>query len=217
MPPAVRELGLTEYRAAHAEMRRVLKARQLGEIPDTLLLVEHPPVVTVGVEGAGGEELPAGIPIVQVERGGRGTYHGPGQMVGYPIVDLDARGRDVRRFVHDVEELVVEALAELEIPAGRVAGKRGVWVDERRKIASVGLAIESWVSYHGFALNVSTDLAPFRAFHPCGLPGTVMTSVSEELGRPVRIEALRDPLVRAWERRFAETGAGRSRDPIPAP
>jgi lipoate-protein ligase B len=199
---AVRDWGTRAYRPALEEMRTLRRARRLGEIPDTLLMVEHPPVVTVGVQGDDGEGMPDGVPVVRVERGGKGTYHGPGQLVGYPIVDLDARGRDVRRFVHEVEEVVARSLGELGIDAGRVPGRRGVWVGGERKIASVGVAVEEWVSFHGFALNVSTDLVPFEAFHPCGLPGSVMTSVSRELGRPVEIEAMKPPVIRAWQAVF---------------
>ena len=117
-------------------------------------------------------------------------------------MDLTQRGRDVRRFVSDVESLVIEALRDVGVGADQVTGRRGVSVGGERKIASVGVAVESWVTFHGFALNVSNDLAPFRAFHPCGLPGTVMTSVSEELGRRVSTDALRGPVIAAWERRF---------------
>jgi lipoate-protein ligase B len=180
-------------------MRQLRSARRRGAIPDTLLLVEHPPVITVGVQGDDGEPAPPEIPVVRVERGGKGTYHGPGQLVGYPIVDLEARGRDVRRFVHDVEEMVVRSLAPVGIRAGRVAGKRGVWVEGERKIASVGVAIEEWVSFHGFALNVANDLGPFRSFHPCGFDGRVMTSVSVELHRPVELGELHAPVLAAWE------------------
>lgn len=183
-------------------MRRLARQRRRGEIPDTLLLVEHLPVITVGVEGDGGEVYPEGIPVYRIERGGKGTYHGPGQLVGYPIVDLDARGRDVRRFVHDVEELVVAAVGGLGVPAGRVPGRRGVWVAGERKIASVGIAVEAWVAFHGFAVNVDLDLAPFRAFHPCGFDGAVMTSVARELGRPVAIAELRPGIEAAWRRGF---------------
>ncbi len=216
MPLATRDWGLRAYQPALVEMRQLRDARRRGEIPDTLLLVEHPPVVTVGVQGSDGEQLPEGIPVVAVERGGKGTYHGPGQLVGYPIVDLGSRGRDVRRFVHDVEEIVVRSLAEVGVRAERVAGRRGVWVDGERKIASVGIAVEGWVTFHGFALNVDNDLAPFRSFHPCGLPGTVMTSVSQELGRPVATDALRAPVQRAWEATFGGSSPDRRSPPVAA-
>ncbi|MCI4345263.1 MAG: lipoyl(octanoyl) transferase LipB, partial [Thermoplasmata archaeon] len=200
----VREWGVRPYPESLAEMRALRAARRRGEIPDTLLLVEHPAVITVGVQGAELESLPAGIPVVQVERGGHSTYHGPGQLVGYPIVDLDARGRNVRGFVGSLETLIVAALAELGLPAGTVAGQRGVWVDGERKIASVGIAVEEWVSFHGFALNVDPDLSVFAAFQPCGLDGRRMTSVARELGHPVSVEELRLPVRRAFLREFGE-------------
>ena len=202
--PDVRDWGLRDYRDALEAMRALRRARRAGAVPDTLVLVEHPAVITVGVQGPGDGPLPEGIPVVGVERGGHATYHGPGQLVGYPIVDLDARGRDVRRFVHGVEELLVGALADLGLAAGRVSGHRGVWVDGTRKVASVGIAVEEWVTFHGFALNVGGDLGPFRAFRPCGLDGDVMTSVSAELGRPVSPSMARPAVLRAWERWCAE-------------
>ena len=197
-----RDWGRREYRAALGEMRELRAARRRGEIPDTLVLVEHPPVITVGVQGREGDVLPEGIPVVDVERGGKSTYHGPGQLVGYPIVDLEPRGRDVRRYVRDLEEIVLRALAERSIVAGRVEGQRGVWVDGSRKIASVGIAVESWVAFHGFALNVDTDLSVFRSFRPCGLSGAVMTSVSRERGERSSIEEFREPILQAWRAVF---------------
>jgi lipoyl(octanoyl) transferase len=208
--------GTREYGSALVEMRRLRAARRRGTIPDTLILVEHPAVVTVGVQGDDGESFPSGIPVVRVERGGKGTYHGPGQLVGYPIVDLLPRGRDVRAFVRDVEEIVLEALRESGIEAGRVAGRRGVWVDGPRKIASVGIAVEEWVTFHGFALNVATDLAPFRAFHPCGFEGGVMTSVSAELGRPVPVAEVKPAILRAWTLIFDAPSVAREAPPTPA-
>ena len=207
--PDVLDWGTREYTSSLEEMRRLRSARHRGVIADTLILVEHPPVVTVGVQGDDGESLPPGLPVVRVERGGKGTYHGPGQLVGYPIVDLTPRARDVRRFVHDVEEVVAEALRTWGIDAGRVAGRRGVWVEGERKIASVGIAVEEWVAFHGFALNVANDLGPFRAFRPCGMDGSVMTSVSAEVGQEVTVAEAKAPIVAAWNLVFA--GAGGSR------
>ena len=198
------EWGRLDYGIALERMRSLRAARRRGEISDTLILVEHPPVITVGVQGSDGERLPADLPVYHVERGGKSTYHGPGQLVGYPIVDLGRRGKDVRRFVHDVEEMVVRAVHEFGIVAMRVPGRRGVWVDGERKIASVGVAVEEWVSLHGFALNVGTDLSRFRQFHPCGFDGAVMTSVTQELGVSIDVDALRAPLIRAWERVFGD-------------
>ena len=198
-----REWGRREYGESLAEMRALRAQRRRGEIPDTLVLVEHPAVITVGVQGRAGDVLPEGIPVFDVERGGKSTYHGPGQLVGYPIVDLSPRGRDVRRYVHDLEDVVIRALAEVSVPAGRVEGQRGVWVEGRRKIASVGIAVAEWVAFHGFAVNVDTDLSVFRAFRPCGLSGEVMTSVSRERGVPTEVGELRGPIVQAWEAVFA--------------
>lgn len=213
--------GVREYGDSLAAMRRLRAARRAGEIPDTLILVEHPAVYTIGVQGAEGETFPPGIPVFHVERGGKGTFHGPGQLVGYPIVDLDARERNVRRFVHEVEELVVRAVGELGVDASRVPGRRGVWVGGERKIASVGVAVEQWVTFHGLALNVNIDLAAFRVFHPCGFDGSVMTSMEQELHRPVSLDELRAPLGRAWEAIFGgsagpATPSGRGPTPSPA-
>lgn len=205
-----RDWGLREYGPALSEMRELRRARRRGEIPDTLILVEHPPVITVGVQGDDLASLPPELPVVHVERGGHSTYHGPGQLVGYPIVDLDARGRDVRRFVGELEAVVIDALFPLGIAAGTVAGQRGVWVDGRRKIASIGIAVEEWVSLHGFALNVDLDLAPFARFRPCGLDGSQMTSVARELGRAVPLAELKAPVRAAFERQFSAPASVRS-------
>jgi lipoate-protein ligase B len=202
--PDTRDWGRRDYLPALEEMRALVRERRAGRIGDTLVLVEHPPVVTVGVQGDDGGAERSGIPLVQVERGGHATYHGPGQLVGYPIVDLDARGRDVRRFVRDLEGLLVDALATYRIVAGHVPGQPGVWVDGRRKIASIGIAVDHWVTFHGFALNVDLDLEPFARFQPCGLDGGLMTSVAREAGRPVSLESAKSAVVATWGARFAE-------------
>ena len=213
--PAVVDWGQRAYADSLSEMRRLVRDRRAGSIPDTLILVEHPPVVTVGVEGDDGAAARSGLPVVPVERGGRATYHGPGQLVGYPIVDLECRGRDVRRFVHDVEGLVVDALAAVGVIAGHVAQRHGVWVDGQRKIASIGIAVDHWVTLHGFAVNVDLDLAPFEQFRPCGLDGSVMTSISRERGSTVSVEAVKPAFVAAWNRRFGPRASSRERDAGP--
>jgi len=200
--PRVVDWGRRDYGESLTEMRSLVHQRRAGAIDDLLILVEHPPVVTVGVEGDDGAAAASGLPLVEVERGGRATYHGPGQQVGYPIVDLDPRGHDVRRFVRDVEGIVVDALAGFGLRAGHVAGRPGVWVEERRKIASIGVAIDHWVSFHGFALNVAPDLSAFERFHPCGFEGSVMTSVSRELGRSMDLAEVRPGLIAGWEAHF---------------
>jgi lipoate-protein ligase B len=190
--------GVREYRDSLAAMHALVADRRAGRVPDTLVLVEHLPVVTVGVEGDDGAAAASGLPIVHVERGGRATYHAPGQLVGYPIVDLTPRGRDVRGFVHDVEAALVAAIAPFGVVGGHVSGRRGVWVDGVRKVASVGIAVEGWVTFHGFALNVNLDLQPFDRFHPCGFEGPVMTSIARETGRPVTVADVKPEIVRAF-------------------
>ncbi len=202
--PAVVDWGVRDYRESLDAMRALVRARREGSVPDTLILVEHPPVVTVGVEGDDGSASASGLPVVEVERGGRATYHGPGQLVGYPIVDLGARGRDVRQFVHDVEELVVRSIEPFGVRGGHVSGRRGVWVDGERKIASIGIAVDHWVTFHGFALNVDPDLDAFARFHPCGFSGAIMTSLSREIGRSVPISAVAPRVRDAWTKVFGE-------------
>jgi lipoyl(octanoyl) transferase len=210
--PTVVDWGLREYRDALAAMHGLVADRRAGRIPDTLILVEHPAVVTVGVEGDDGAAAASGFPVVRVERGGRATFHAPGQLVGYPIVDLTPRGRDVRGFVHGVESALIEAIAAFGVQGGHVSGRRGVWVDGERKVASIGIAVEGWVTYHGFAINVDLDLAPFERFHPCGFEGPVMTSIARETGRSVSVSELKPHVVRAFGAR-----EGADRTPVPTP
>ena len=204
--------GVRDYRDSLAAMHALVADHQAGRIADTLVLVEHPPVVTIGVEGDDGGARLSGLPVVEVERGGRATYHAPGQLVGYPIVDLEPRGRDVRGFVTEVETAVVEAIAAFGVTGGHVSGRRGVWVAGTRKIASVGIAVEGWVTYHGFALNVDLDLSPFDRFHPCGFDGPVMTSLAREAGRPVTVAAVKPLIVEAFQ--HLESHARRAAPPI---
>ena len=221
---AVVDWGRREYSDALEAMRALVRARRDGSVRDTLVLVEHPPVVTVGVEGDDGGAAASGLPVVAVERGGHATYHGPGQLVGYPIVDLEPRGHDVRRFVHEVEELVIRTLAAFGVVGAHVHGRRGVWVDGgRRKVASIGIAVDHWVTFHGFALNVSVDLGEFRRIHPCGFDGSVMTSISRELDRSVTLDEVRPAVLAAWNELFpdregpAPADAPRLPAPGPAP
>ncbi|MGI0139728.1 MAG: lipoyl(octanoyl) transferase LipB [Thermoplasmata archaeon] len=195
--------GRLDYGVALERMRTMRAERRRGEIIDTLILVEHPAVVTIGVEGDDGAAGESGFPVYSVERGGKSTFHGPGQLVGYPIVDLDARRRDVRAFVHELESLLIDVLAGYTIRGSHVSGRRGVWVDGQRKIASIGIAVGEWVTYHGFALNVDVDLGAFERIQPCGFDGRVMTSIAKELGRPVSLDDVRPRVIAEWERHFA--------------
>ena len=179
----VRRLGLVDFDAAWA-LQRELAARVTPE-RGFLLLLEHPPVFTLGKNGDAANVLDAGdVPVKRIDRGGDVTYHGPGQLVGYPI--LDVRRLGVRRYVRSLEESLLDLLGALGVEARRKEGCVGLWT-ARGKIASIGVRISRGVSSHGFALNVSNDLAPFARINPCGMPGCPVTSVSLELGRPAAV------------------------------
>jgi lipoate-protein ligase B len=184
------DLGRRSYREVLELQRDLCRRRMAGELEhDVLLLVEHEPVVTLG-RGLRPTSLPLspaalqqrGVEVVEVERGGDATYHGPGQLVGYPILDLRQHREDLHWYLRQLEATLVAALAELGVPAERTAGLTGVWT-RGRKIASIGIHVKQWVTFHGFALNVVTDLSYFDLIVPCGIAGVVMTSVAQELGR----------------------------------
>jgi len=181
-------LGPTPYGEGLDIQERLVAARAAGETGDWLLFPDHPPVLTVGRGGSDGSLIAdaaalaaRGIERFEVTRGGDVTWHGPGQLVGYPIVDLSGHGRDLHRYLRGLEDVVIATLAAWDIAAERSAGRTGVWVGER-KIASIGIAVRRWVGYHGFALNVAPDLSDFDLIHPCGLRGVRMTSMLELLG-----------------------------------
>lgn len=190
MPMAVLTPGLVQYADALALQHRLVDARRAGAVDDTLILLQHPPVLTIG-RGGGEENVTAsgamlsrmGIDVVHVERGGNVTYHGPGQVVGYLIADLatDARARDLHRFLRDMEEMLIRAVATFGVRATRNPGKTGIWV-EGQKLASIGVAVRRWVTFHGFALNVRTDLAHFNLIVPCGLQDVRMCSLESLAG-----------------------------------
>jgi lipoate-protein ligase B len=196
--------GPVSYAEIWTLQREMLRARQNSLIPDVLVLLEHRPVVTLGRSAdrthvlLPREALAArGIDLFEVERGGSATYHGPGQLVGYPIVDLRAVGEDVGRFVRTLEATVIDTLAAFEVTAARRQGFPGVWVGEA-KICALGVAIRRRVTMHGFALNVSSNLDGFSVINPCGL-GRPVTSMADVLGRPVDLAAVR----RVYAERFA--------------
>ena len=184
----VADLGLMEYAAALELQRAVAKARIAGTITeDVLLLLEHPPVITMGRSSkrhylhASPEELAArGIELFEAERGGAVTFHGPGQLVGYPIIDLKRHKQDLHWYLRRVEEALIRAVAALGIVGERSVGQTGVWTNGR-KLASIGVHARDWVTWHGFALNVTTDLSYFDVMVPCGITGVEMTSVAAEL------------------------------------
>lgn len=198
--------GVVAYEAALAAQERLLESVQ-GGAADALLLLEHPAVYTLG-RGADATHLrhaaAGGIPIVRVGRGGQVTYHGPGQLIGYPILDLRRHRQDVRWYVRALEQVLIDALAQTGITAGRREGYPGVWVDGCRKIASIGVGIRRWVTWHGFALNVGPDLSGFQSITPCGIDGVTMTSLACE-GGAVDVAAMRDVVQTAFLRVFAHT------------
>jgi lipoic acid synthetase len=164
-------------------------------------MVEHPHVFTVGKAVA--TDIPSkieGIPVVRIERGGQWTYHGPGQLVGYPILDLNARGRDIHRFLWNVEETLIRTLEEFHIRAERVEGKgkTGVWVGSK-KIASIGAAVRNWITFHGFALNVNTDMSHFEMINPCGMPGSTMTSMKTILNESLDLNKVKNSVSRNFK------------------
>jgi lipoate-protein ligase B len=195
----VRRLGTVAYGEALELQEELRGKRGAGAIPDTVLLLEHPDVITFGRSAREGSALlgdaelrRAGYEVFRVNRGGDVTWHGPGQLVGYPILDLEARGRDVHRYLRALEAALIAALGDLGIGALRRDGFAGVWLDERRKIASIGVGVRQWLTIHGFALNVCCDLSRFAAIVPCGLPGVQMVSVSSVLGRSVSVAEAAD-------------------------
>jgi lipoyl(octanoyl) transferase len=207
----VRRLGRIPYADALALQRELVEERRAGRVGDLLLLVEHPHVLTLGVRGDGGrshilasaEALAArSIEIHETGRGGDITYHGPGQLVGYPIIDLKPDRCDVHRYVRDLEEVLIRVAADYGIEAGRAPGLTGVWVGES-KLAAIGVRIARWITSHGFALNVATDLAYFNLIVPCGIAGRGVTSLETLLGRGVDRADVEDRVVRHFGDVFA--------------
>jgi lipoyl(octanoyl) transferase len=185
-PLEVRRLGMMPYDEALALQRKLVEERRADAIPDVLLLVEHPPVLTLGVRGDGGrshilatpEALASrGIEVFETGRGGDVTYHGPGQIVGYPIVNLKPDRCDVHRYVRDLEEVLIRAAADYGVPAKRIAGLTGVWVGEE-KLAAIGVRISRWITSHGFAFNHTTNLSHFDVIVPCGIADRGVTSLA---------------------------------------
>ncbi len=218
-------VGSMRYSAAHALQERLLQARIRGEVPDTLLLLEHdPPVITLGRNARTSEnvllsaaELDArGFDLHETGRGGDVTYHGPGQLVGYPVVDLAPDREDVRRYVRDLEETMIRTVAEYGIVADRIAGQSGAWVEaahhegaeegaqrDTAKIGAVGVRLSRWVTMHGFALNVTTDLAHFATIVPCGIADKGVTSIARETGRSPTVREVGDRAAAHFAQIFA--------------
>jgi lipoyl(octanoyl) transferase len=231
--------GLTPYREALALQRSLAGAVSQGAIPDTVILLEHEPVVTLGrrTDEAAELHLPNGIEVdvVETDRGGRSTYHGPGQLVCYPILDLNRHGRDLRKYVRDLEQAIVGALGRFDLVGERIEGLTGVWLTSpavagatgsegtTRKIASIGVRATRWVTTHGYALNVDLDPTPFTEWiTACGLEDAQFTSMAHELGRPLTVDDVRPAATEALAEVFGleldalpvEDGAGLWPQPV---
>ena len=199
----VRRLGVVPYAEALALQRALVEERRADRVPDLLLLLQHPPVITFGVKGDGGranlrvdaDRLAAlGVEVSEAGRGGDVTYHGPGQIVGYPIVDLRPDRCDVHRYVRDLEEVMIRACGHYGVPAGRVAGFTGVWVGDR-KIGAIGVRISRWITSHGFAFNVSPNIDHFSLIVPCGIADRGVASLEQLVGRPVSLHEVEDVVI----------------------
>jgi lipoyl(octanoyl) transferase len=206
----VRRLGVIGYQDALELQHHLVEDRKAGRIVDQLLLLEHPPVITLGVRTRNDrshvletpESLAArGVALFETGRGGDVTYHGPGQLVGYPILDLKPDRCDVHRYVRDLEEVLIRTVATFDIEAGRVAGLTGIWVGSE-KLAAIGVRISRWVTSHGFALNVNTNLDHFRLIVPCGIADKGVTSMERLLGRKVPMVEVQDEVARRFALAF---------------
>ncbi|MBI3047529.1 MAG: lipoyl(octanoyl) transferase LipB [Acidobacteria bacterium] len=206
----VRRLAVVRYREALARQRALVEERRAGRVPDLLLLLQHPPVITLGVRGDGGRShivasdehlAELGVEISETGRGGDVTYHGPGQIVGYPILDLRPDRCDVHRYVRDVEEVMIRACADYGVEAGRISGLTGAWVGSQ-KIGAIGVRISRWITSHGFAFNVNTDLDYFDLIVPCGIADRGVTSLERLVGRRVPLEEVEEALARHFAEVF---------------
>ncbi|MFQ5536352.1 MAG: lipoyl(octanoyl) transferase LipB [Gemmatimonadota bacterium] len=206
----VRRRGRVPYARGLELQAQLVVERRAGKIPDTLLLLEHPHVITLGTASGGEhvllgpeERAARGIELFEAGRGGDVTYHGPGQLVGYPILDLKPDRKDLHRYLRDLEEVLIRTVDAMGVAARRVEGLTGVWCDGG-KIAAIGVRVSSgWITSHGFALNVDPDLTYFDTIVPCGIPDRSVTSLARELGRSLSMEEVEEPLLQAFQEVFS--------------
>ena len=199
----VRRLGIVPYGEALTLQRELVEKRRAGRVPDLLLLLQHPPVITLGVKGDGGRSnvlvsderlAELGVEIAETGRGGDVTYHGPGQIVGYPILDLKPDRCDVHRYVRDLEDVMIRVCADYGVIAGRIKGLTGTWIG-REKIGAIGVRISRWITSHGFAFNVNTNLQGFALIVPCGITDHGVTSLERASGRTLSLDAVEDRII----------------------
>lgn len=213
-PLQVRRLGLVRYADGLELQRQLVEERKAGRIPDTLLLLQHPHVLTIGVKKDGRSHILAsperltslGVEVFETGRGGDVTYHGPGQLVGYPILDLNPDRRDVHQYVRDLEEVMIRVCADYGLEAGRVTGFSGAWIARQsgdEKIGAIGVRISRWITSHGFAFNVATDIDFFNLIVPCGITDRGVTSLAAKLGRAPAMAEVEDRFVAHFSDVFA--------------
>ncbi|HVB13018.1 MAG TPA: lipoyl(octanoyl) transferase LipB [Nitrososphaerales archaeon] len=200
----VYDLGFSEdYKEIWDFQKRLVELRNQNQTCDSLIMVEHSHVLTLGRNGHRENVLTEDLPLFEIERGGDITYHGPGQLVVYPIISLQDFSIGVKQYVVLLEQVLVDTLLHFGISSeGKLGQQTGVWVDGLRKIASIGVATSHWTTYHGFALNVNTDLSYFQRIRPCGFESSVMTSISKELGRPVPMNEVKEKIVSSFSQTF---------------
>ena len=212
LPLQIRRLGLVPYADGLELQRQLVEERKADRIPDTLLLLQHPHVLTIGVKKDGRDHILAspdrltslGVEVFETGRGGDVTYHGPGQLVGYPIINLDPDRRDVHQYVRDLEEVMIRVCADYGLEAGRVKGFSGAWIKDE-KIGAIGVRISRWITSHGFAFNVATDIDFFNLIVPCGISDRGVTSLSSKLGRAPSMAEVEDRFVAHFAAVFART------------
>jgi lipoyl(octanoyl) transferase len=194
----IKDLGSIDYKEAYALQMRLSEDVLSGSSPETLLLLEHPPVYTIGRGGSEENILDSSIEVVRINRGGDVTFHGPGQLIGYPIIDLSQRGCDLHRYLRFLEELLIQTASDFDLETCRVPGRTGVWTD-LGKLASIGVGARRWITMHGFALNVSMDLSWFQRINPCGMVNCPVTSMAVAGRRAVSMDEVRGRIAGRFE------------------
>lgn len=206
----VRRLGVVSYADGLELQRSLVEQRRAGDVPDQLLLLEHPPVITLGVKTRNDRShiiaspdllQREGVEVFETGRGGDVTYHGPGQLVGYPIIDLKPDRCDVHQYVRDIEEVMIRAAGQFGVSAQRMPGLTGAWVGDE-KLAAIGVRIARWITSHGFAFNVNTTLTHFDFIVPCGIPGKGVTSLEKLVGHPVPMAEVEEAIVKSFSQVF---------------
>ena len=206
----IQKLGRVPYEQALSRQLELVDQRRAGEIPDTVLLLEHDPVYTIGRtrdRSSLGDTASLPHPVVEISRGGQATYHGPGQLVGYLILDLNHYGRDLHLYLRALESMLIETCSDYGLETDRREGLTGVWCGDR-KLASIGVGVRHWISLHGFAINVCGDLEPFGEITPCGISGVSMSSLSQEVGREIGVQEFAGQLIPHLETKLGDLQSG---------